>query len=265
VPVVLVIVAIVVLAGVVFVSTGRGGEMAYEHVDHAPLEMGPVSATDVVLLRPPTALWGYNMQVTDEALEQIAAAIRDRDVRIVALEQRIVDLRAGAGDAPSPAARHARRDPPPTLAEMVAAAPAFAMPPLESQEPAAEPVNSPVVPENPRADEVAHEEGIGASVASVVAAEDNVAAGDKVAAEGKVAAEDNVAGEAEETAGEIGSADAGRFGEVDGAGEVDDDAEDADESIEVGQTDPSTGETDLSAGETDSSTSSTGQIDSADG
>jgi hypothetical protein len=51
-----------------------------------------VSATDVALLRPPTALWGYNVQATDEAMEQIAESIRERDVRIVALEQLVTDL-----------------------------------------------------------------------------------------------------------------------------------------------------------------------------
>jgi hypothetical protein len=85
-------VAIVILVGVFFVATGRGGELAHEQADHAPLDLGPVSATDVALLRPPTALWGYNMQVTDEALERIAQAVRDRDVMIAFLQQRLADL-----------------------------------------------------------------------------------------------------------------------------------------------------------------------------
>ena len=51
-----------------------------------------MSATDVVLLRPPLTLWGYSMPATDEALERIAASIRERDVRIVALEQLVTDL-----------------------------------------------------------------------------------------------------------------------------------------------------------------------------
>src|SRR5262249_20430709 len=77
--------------------------------------LGPVSATDVVLLRPPTALWGYNQQATDEALEHIAQSIRERDVRIVALEQLVTDLnRADVPPMPlgSPyvGARHARPD-----------------------------------------------------------------------------------------------------------------------------------------------------------
>ncbi len=84
-----------ILAGVFFVATGRGGELAYEHADHAPLDLGPVSATDVALLRPPTALWGYNMQVTDEALDRIARALRDRDIEIASLQRQLADLSHG--------------------------------------------------------------------------------------------------------------------------------------------------------------------------
>jgi hypothetical protein len=102
----MILVAVVILVGVFFVATGRGGELAYEQADHAPLDLGPVSATDVALLRPPTALWGYNMQVTDEALEQIARAVRDRDVTISFLQQRLADLTTRPvepGDAAGPA------------------------------------------------------------------------------------------------------------------------------------------------------------------
>ena len=105
----MILVAVAILVGVFFVATGRGGELAYEQADHAPLDLGPVSATDVALLRPPTALWGYNMQVTDEALEQIAQAIRDRDVTIAFLQQRLTDLTArpvdpGEESSPEPQA-----------------------------------------------------------------------------------------------------------------------------------------------------------------
>jgi hypothetical protein len=61
-------------------------------MDYAPLDLGPVSATDIALLRPPTGVWGYNMDATDEAMDQIAESIRERDVRIVALEQLVTDL-----------------------------------------------------------------------------------------------------------------------------------------------------------------------------
>lgn len=86
------IAVIVVIAVVIFLALGRGGGLSTERNDYLPLDLGPVSATDVVLLRPPTGLWGYNIQVTDEAMEQIAESIRDRDVRIVALEQLVTDL-----------------------------------------------------------------------------------------------------------------------------------------------------------------------------
>lgn len=86
---------------------------AAEPADYAPLELGPVSATDIALLRPPTALWGYHQQATDEALERIAESIRERDVRIVALEQLVTDLSRDPAatmtlGAPYAGARHAR-------------------------------------------------------------------------------------------------------------------------------------------------------------
>jgi hypothetical protein len=90
---------VAVLVSVFFVATGWGGEMSYERPDHAPLDLGPVSATDIALMRPPTALWGYNMQVTDEALELIARAVRDRDVTIAALQQQLAEL--GPGEPPA--------------------------------------------------------------------------------------------------------------------------------------------------------------------
>jgi hypothetical protein len=100
--VVLIITALVIVAAIVLVAAGRGGELSVERTDHAALEMGPVSATDVVLLRPPTALWGYNVQATDEALAQIADSIRERDVRIVALEQLVTDLSTEHAPPPLP-------------------------------------------------------------------------------------------------------------------------------------------------------------------
>ena len=80
------------LVGIFFAATGRGGELAYEHADHAPLDLGPVSAADIALLRPPTAMWGYNMQVTDEALDRIARAMRERDVTIAYLQEQLATL-----------------------------------------------------------------------------------------------------------------------------------------------------------------------------
>jgi hypothetical protein len=96
----MILAAVAVLVGVFFAATGRGGEMSYEPADHAPLDLGPVSAADVAVLHPPTALWGYNVQVTNEALELIARAMRERDVRIAYLQQQIADVAAPPAPAP---------------------------------------------------------------------------------------------------------------------------------------------------------------------
>ena len=92
--------AVIILAGVVVVASGRGGEMAPEYPDYPRIDLGPVTAADVVMMRPPSAAWGYNMRITDEALEAIARAVTERDVRISALEQEVSDLRGQAGEHP---------------------------------------------------------------------------------------------------------------------------------------------------------------------
>ena len=110
VPVVFLIAIVVVLVGIFFAATGRGGELAYEQADHAPLDLGPVSAADIALLRPPTAMWGYNMQVTDAALDQIARAMRERDVTIAYLQEQLATYERN-GSYAEPRGAHARQAP----------------------------------------------------------------------------------------------------------------------------------------------------------
>ncbi|HEY0932108.1 MAG TPA: hypothetical protein VGD91_00050, partial [Trebonia sp.] len=112
-PVVMVIAVVVVFAVVVLVARGSGGALSAERGDFVPLDLGPVSATDIALMRPPTGLWGYNVQATDEAMDLIAESIRERDVRIVALEQLVTDLSRDQDPAlplgsPYSGARHRR-------------------------------------------------------------------------------------------------------------------------------------------------------------
>jgi hypothetical protein len=104
--VVMVIAVLAVLVAIFFAATGRGGELSREHVDYAPLELGSVSAADIALLRPPTAMWGYNVDVTDEALDRIARAVRDRDLTIAYLQQQLAarDPAASASAPSAPAA-----------------------------------------------------------------------------------------------------------------------------------------------------------------
>ena len=108
-PVVFLIAIVAVLVGIFFAATGRGGELAYEQTDHAPVDLGPVSAADIALLRPPTAMWGYNMQVTDEALDNIARAMRGRDVTIAFLQEQLATL-ARNGSYAEPRGAYARQD-----------------------------------------------------------------------------------------------------------------------------------------------------------
>jgi hypothetical protein len=134
--VLIIIAALVVVAVTVLVARGYGGELSTERGDYVELDLGPVSATDVALLRPPMAMWGYSMQATDEALEQVAASIRERDVRIVALEQLVTDLTREPAAPPlsSPypqAARHRRA--PFEPAPPFASAPPFAPAPPPEQ------------------------------------------------------------------------------------------------------------------------------------
>jgi hypothetical protein len=112
----MVIAIVAVVVAVFFAARGRGGELSTERGDFAPLDLGPVSATDVILLRPPATLWGYNMRATDAAMEVIAESVRERDVRIVALEQLVTDLSRDHATpvplaSPYAGARH-RRTPP---------------------------------------------------------------------------------------------------------------------------------------------------------
>jgi hypothetical protein len=113
---VLLTVAAVILAGVVIVAMGRGGELARFPADVSPFDTEIVTAADVVLLRPPSALFGYNRQIADDVLSAIAQTITERDVEIATLRQQLADLQAryephaapgppaAAGGLPAPAA-----------------------------------------------------------------------------------------------------------------------------------------------------------------
>jgi len=97
----------VILAGVVAVAMGHGGEMAEFPSDYVPPRLGELlTASDVAMLRPPSALWGYNTQVTDQALSRIAQIVTARDVEIAVLRQQLADLRAGTAPHHPEAAPH---------------------------------------------------------------------------------------------------------------------------------------------------------------
>jgi hypothetical protein len=119
--VVLLIVAVAILCGIVVVAMGRGGELARAAPDVRPLDGDIVTAADVALLRPPAALWGYDMRSTDEALNMVARTVTERDVEIAILRRQIAELEAAAKD-PHPDFQP-KMQPPPVKPEVPALPP----------------------------------------------------------------------------------------------------------------------------------------------
>ncbi|MFF5206810.1 hypothetical protein [Streptosporangium sp. NPDC000396] len=95
--VVLALAAVAILAGVVVVAMGRGGEMSEFAPDVPPLDLpdaGRLSAVDFMTLQLPVSLVGYHTQSVDETLSRVANALSERDTRIAVLEQRVSELLA---------------------------------------------------------------------------------------------------------------------------------------------------------------------------
>ncbi|MFB4279410.1 MULTISPECIES: hypothetical protein [unclassified Nonomuraea] len=93
--VILAIAALAILACVVLVSLGRGGELTEFPPDVPPLDLpeaGQLTAVDFMALQLPVNLVGYHTQSVDETLRRAAGAISARDTRIAVLEQRVSEL-----------------------------------------------------------------------------------------------------------------------------------------------------------------------------
>lgn len=88
--------AVAVLAAVVALAMGKGGELAETHPDHPPLPLPddrPLVGMDAAVLRLPRGLWGYHVDVTDEALRRLAYALTERETRVAVLERQLAELR----------------------------------------------------------------------------------------------------------------------------------------------------------------------------
>ncbi|MFV2178098.1 hypothetical protein ACFHW2_39735 [Actinomadura sp. LOL_016] len=100
--VVLGLAAVAVLGAVVLLAMGRGGELAATHPDHPPLPLGtegwPVTAAETIHLRLPRTMWGYQPDLTDEAVRRLARALSDRDAEIAALRRENAELRHRTGE-----------------------------------------------------------------------------------------------------------------------------------------------------------------------
>jgi hypothetical protein len=91
---VLLLAAAAIVAGVIALALGRGGELAHFPSDAAPWECQIATAADVAQLRPPAALFGYSVRATSQALSQIAEAVTERDSEIESLRRRLAELQA---------------------------------------------------------------------------------------------------------------------------------------------------------------------------
>jgi hypothetical protein len=88
--------AAAILAGVVVVAMGRGGELVSFEPDRRPLDPEIMTAADVALLRPPAALWGYDRQATHVVLNMVAQTVTERDIEIASLRRQLADLQSAA-------------------------------------------------------------------------------------------------------------------------------------------------------------------------
>jgi hypothetical protein len=95
--VILIIAGLAVLACVVTVSLGYGGELADFPPDVPPLDLpdaARVTAADLVAVQLPVGLVGYHTEIVDEVLQRVSSALSARDDRIAVLEQRVAELLA---------------------------------------------------------------------------------------------------------------------------------------------------------------------------
>jgi hypothetical protein len=88
--------AAAIIVGVLVVAIGRGGEMTTFPSDTSPVQAEVETAADIALLRPPWALWGYQMRATDEVFGRIAQSVTERDVEIATLRRQLAELRLEA-------------------------------------------------------------------------------------------------------------------------------------------------------------------------
>jgi hypothetical protein len=89
--------ALAILAGVVVVAMGRGGELVAFDRD-LPLVPPPIrTAADVAMLRLPIGLFGYRQHSADAALDAAARLVAERDAEVEALRAELWRLSQRSG------------------------------------------------------------------------------------------------------------------------------------------------------------------------
>jgi hypothetical protein len=98
--VVLVLACLAVLAAVVALAMGRGGELSVARRDLPPLpppDDRPFLGPEPFAL--PRGFWGYQVEMTDQAIGRLRHALYERDLRMATLERQVSDLRRRLRDA----------------------------------------------------------------------------------------------------------------------------------------------------------------------
>jgi hypothetical protein len=114
--------AVAILAGVVAVAMGWGGELAMSRRDLPAIPPRIRTASDVARLRLPLGLFGYQAESADEAIQILAGRLAERDAEIARLREEMQWLGAQRNGGASGAV-------PPATAEPVIAAQPQAEPP----------------------------------------------------------------------------------------------------------------------------------------
>ena len=86
--------AVAILAGVVAVAMGGGGELAISRRDLPVTPPRIRTASDVARLRLPLGLFGYQADSADEVLQLLAGQLAERDAEIARLRQEVQRLGA---------------------------------------------------------------------------------------------------------------------------------------------------------------------------
>jgi hypothetical protein len=86
--------AVAILAGVVAVAMGSGGELAISRRDLPVIPPRIRTASDVARLRLPLGLFGYQAESADQVLDILAGRLAEQDAEIARLRQNVQGLGA---------------------------------------------------------------------------------------------------------------------------------------------------------------------------
>ena len=98
VPVIMFLAALAILAGVVFVAIGRGGELGTDTPTWTPTGGGFMNMAGVQVQLPPTTMIGYDVHATLDELQWLAQALSDRNAQVAALRMEVARMQRERGE-----------------------------------------------------------------------------------------------------------------------------------------------------------------------